>query len=90
MIAFAQTSFGYEVVDAASSFFVAGIPVLYCRIFYLGTFVNPDFHNGGMQLVFVPHGGCAAFEITYITVVVGDNEGTLELPGVCRIDAEVG
>ena len=49
-----------------------------------------QFDHGGMQLVFIPHGGCAALEVADVAIVFGDDEGSLELPGVGGIDSKVG
>ncbi len=43
-----------------------------------------------MQLVFVPHGRRAAFQIADVAALIGDDQGALELAGVARVDAEVG
>ena len=90
MVTLAESPFGDEVVDTAAALLVAGIPVLHGRIFDLGPFVGSDFHDGGVQLVLVAHGRRATFEVAYIAVVVGDDEGALKLSRVGRIDAEIG
>ena len=43
-----------------------------------------------MQLVFVPHGGGAAFEVAYVAAFFGDDQGTFELAGVGGVNPEVG
>ena len=43
-----------------------------------------------MKLVFITHRSCASFEIGNVTSIVTDDESALELPGIARIDAEIG
>ena len=43
-----------------------------------------------MKLVFVPLRRRAAFQIAHIAVVIGNDEGTLELAGVLLVDPEIG
>src|SRR5690554_3818718 len=43
-----------------------------------------------MQLVFVPHGGGTALKVADVTSLIGHDQCALELPGIGRVDAEVG
>jgi len=43
-----------------------------------------------MQLVFIAHGSRTSFQVTDVTVVVGYDQGALELAGVGCIDAKIG
>ena len=43
-----------------------------------------------MKLVFVAHGGGAAFQVAYVAAFVGDDEGPLELARVSGVDPEIG
>ena len=43
-----------------------------------------------MELVLVTHGGRAAFEIAHGGTLVGDDQGSLELPGGGGVDPEIG
>ena len=43
-----------------------------------------------MKLVFVPHGGRAAFKIGHVSALVGHDQRALELAGIFRIHAEIG
>ena len=42
-----------------------------------------------MELVLVAHGSCTSLEITYVSLVVGHDESTLELSGTGGIYAEI-
>src|SRR6185369_499605 len=89
-IAAAQGALGDEIEDTAAAFLVAGIPVLDGGIFYLGVLVREDLDHRGVQLVLVAHRRGAAFEVGDVAALVGDDEGSLELAGILRIDAEIG
>ena len=80
---------GDEVEDAAPSLRIAGIPVLDGGVFDLGIVQNDYFHDCGMQLVLVPHGCGAAFEVAHVGAFVGYDEGPLELAGAPGVDAEI-
>ncbi len=88
-LTFAQTSFRHEVIDTAFTFLITRIPILYGRILHLGTLVRHDLHDSGMQLVLVTHRCRTSFQITYIRLIVCDNQGTLELSGISSIDTEI-
>ena len=88
-LTFAQTSFRHEVIDTAFTFLITRIPVLYGRILHLSTLVRHDLHDSGMQLVLVTHRRRTSFQITYIRLIVSDNQGTLELSGISGIDTEI-
>ena len=81
---------GDEVVDPPPALFVAGIPILHGGVFYLGILHGDELHHGGVQLVFVAHGRGAAFQVTNISTLVGDDQGAFELSGLGGIDAKVG
>ena len=83
------TAFGHKVEHTALAVLVARIPVLHSWVFYLRIFVYHNFNYGSMQLVFIAHGSCATFQITYITTIVAHNEGTFKLSCVASIDAEI-
>ena len=80
---------GDEVQHATTALLVAGVPVLHGRILHLGTVHDNNLDNGCMQLVLVAHGGRAALKVGDVRVVVGHDKGTLELPRVSGVDAEV-
>jgi hypothetical protein len=69
---------------------VAGIPVLHGRVLDLGVVQRDQLDHRGMQLVLVAHRRGAALEIADVGALVGDDQGALELPGVWRVDAEIG
>ncbi len=43
-----------------------------------------------MQLIFVADGRCAAFEVTDVGALVGDDQRAFELASVRRVNTEVG
>ena len=63
IVSAAEAALGDEVVDASTSMLVAGVPVLYGGIFYLGAVFDDDFDDGGVELVFVAHGCGASLEV---------------------------
>ena len=85
----ADASLGDQVQDAAAAFFVARIPVLHRGVAHVGVFLNYYLHYRRVQLVGVAHRGGAAFHIAEAGAFVGHDQGTLELPGAGRVDAEV-
>src|SRR4029079_3740342 len=86
----AIATLGDEIIDAALAFLVAGIPVLNRGIFDLGVVERDELDHGSVTLVLVAHRRGAAFEITDIGALVGDDQSPLELTGVLCIDAEIG
>src|SRR5215213_8384695 len=78
----AVAALGHKIINTAPTLLVAGIPVLHRRVFDLGVFQRDQFDDRGMKLVFVAHGGRAAFEITHIGALVGDDQSALELAGL--------
>src|SRR5581483_8499118 len=52
--------------------------------------MGDQFHDRGVQLIFIAHGRRAAFEIAHGRAFVGNNQSALELPGLRGIDAKVG
>src|ERR1700739_4384832 len=89
MIAPAVAALGDEIVNSALAFRIARIPVLHGRIFNFRPFERDEFHDRGMQLVFIALGCRAALEIGDITSSVGDNQRALELARVSLIDTEI-
>ena len=85
-----MATLGDEVQHAAAAVLVAGIPVLDRAVLDLGVVHHHDFHNGRVELVFVAHGGGAAFEVGDVGIVVADDERALKLPCSTGVDAEIG
>ena len=85
-----MTAFGHEVEHTAFAIGIARIPVLHGGILHLGIGIDHNLNDGGMELVFIAHGGGAAFEIRHVAALVANDEGALKLPSVARVDAEVG
>ena len=52
--------------------------------------MGDQLDHRGMKLVFVAHGRGAAFQIADIGPFVGDDQGPFELPGIGRVDPEIG
>src|SRR4029077_14947163 len=69
----AIAALGDEIVDAAFALLVAGVPVLHRRIFDLGIVERDQLDHGGVKLVLVAHRRGAAFEVTHIGALVGDD-----------------
>src|SRR5262249_12334107 len=91
VLAAAGAAFGDEIVDAAAAFLVAGVPVLHGRILDLRTFADRDqLDDGRVQLILVANRGGAAFEIADVRPLLGDQQRAFELPGLLRVDPEVG
>ncbi len=88
--ALAQRAFGDEVVYPALALGIAGVPVLHGRILDLGIVERDQFDHGGVELVLVAHRRGAAFEVAYVAALVGHDQRPFELPGVFRIDPEIG
>ena len=86
----AGRALGDEIVNAALAVFVARVPVLHGRIFDFRIVQHHDFDNCRMQLVFVPLGRGAAFQIGNVAAFVGNDQRALELAGVFGIDAKIG
>src|SRR5688572_24763835 len=86
----AYTPLGYKVIDTTLAFFVARIPVLYCRIFYFRMVQRYKLYYRSMQLVFVAHWRGATFEVTYVAAFFGYNQCPFKLPGVFCVDTEIG
>src|SRR5713226_4425272 len=86
----ALAPFGHEVVDPAFAFFVARVPVLHRRVLDLRVVERDQLDHGSVQLVFVADGCSAAFEVTDVGALVGDDQRAFELAGVRRVNAEVG
>src|SRR3546814_6605240 len=86
-LALAQRALGDEIIDAAQTLGVAGLPVLHRRIFDLGIVQGDQFDHRGVQLILVTHRRGAAFEVGDLATLGGDDPGPLELPGILGIDA---
>jgi len=86
----ANAPLGHEIVNASLSLLITGIPILNGTVFDLGMVQGNDFHHGGVQLVFVAHGGRAPFEVAHITSLVGHDERPLKLARIGGIDPEIG
>ena len=80
---------GHQIQHTALAVFIARIPVLNGRILHFRTIHHDNLDDGRVQLVFIAHGGGAAFEIADIRIVVGNNQRTLKLPRIAGIDAEI-
>src|SRR4029078_12172294 len=83
------TSLRQEVVDAAASFLVAGVPVLNGGILDRRAAQRDELHYGGVQLIRAALRRRAALEVANVRSLVGDDQRSLELAGVRRVDAEV-
>ena len=89
-VAAARAALGDEVVDAAFAVLVARVPVLDGRVLDGRLFERDQFDHRRVQLVLVAHRRRAAFEVADEGPILGDDQRPLELPGVGRVDAEVG
>src|SRR5690606_15725611 len=67
-ITFADTPFGNKVVNTSLPTSIPGKPVLNRRIFDFGSFHSHEFHTGCVELIFIPLGGCTAFEVANVPV----------------------
>src|SRR5262249_454678 len=81
---------GDEVVDAAPALLIARVPVLDRGVLDGGTGQRYQLDHSGVELVLVPLGCRAALEIADRSALVGNDERALELPGLRRVDPEVG
>ena len=57
---------------------------------HLGSVLGDELHYGSVELVLVTLRRRAALEIRHVRVVFGDDQCALELPGVLRVDPEIG
>ncbi len=89
ILADALAALGDEIVDSALAVLVAGIPVLHGRVLDLRIVESDEFNHRRVELVFIANGSGAAFEITYVSAFVGNDQGALELSRFRRVDAEV-
>src|SRR5690348_11961093 len=85
----ALAALGDEIVDPATAFLVAGIPVLHGRILDLRVVQSDQLDDRGVQLVFIANRRRAAFEVADVGAFVGDDQGALELAGRSGVDAEI-
>ena len=86
----AGAALGHEIVNPAFTFFIARIPILDRRVFDFRIVEGNQFDNGSMQLVLIAHWRGATLEVAYVRSLVCDDQGTFELSGVLRINAEIG
>ena len=86
----ALAALGHEVVNPASSFFIARIPVLYRRVLDLGVVEGNELDHRGMELILVTDRRGTAFEIADIRALLRNDQGALELACFSRVNAEVG
>ena len=59
-------------------------------ILNLGVLVGYEFHDGGVELVFVPHGGAASLQVADVAAFFGDYQRAFELARFGGVYAEVG
>ena len=90
VVAAAQAALGHQVIDAALAVLVAGIPVLHRAVLDLGTVLDDNLDDGGMQLVLVTHGRGATLQVGDVGIVIGHDERALKLARLRSIDTEVG
>ena len=90
LLALAETTFRYEVIDTAASLLIARVPVLHGAVLHLGAVVHHNLYDGGMQLVLIAHRGGTPFEVGDVGVVISHNQRTFKLARAAGIDAEVG
>ena len=88
-LARAQAALGDKVVDAATPLRVAGVPVLYGRVFDVRVVVCHQFHHGRVQLVLVALRRSAALQVAHVAAFLGNDERAFELPGVAGVDPKV-
>ena len=81
---------GDEVVDAALAVLVAGVPVLDRRVLDGRVVEGHQLDHRGVELVLVAHRRRAALQVAHRRALVGHQQRPLELPGLRRVDAEVG
>lgn len=79
-----------KIINSALSVFITRIPVLHGAVFHFGMAERYDFNHRGVQLVLITHGSRTSFEVTHITSFIGDDQRSFELPGIGRIDPEIG
>ncbi len=80
----------HEVVDPALAVLVAGVPVLDRRVLDGRVGLGHQLDHRGVQLVLVALRGGAALQVRNGRALFADDQCPLELPGVLRVDAEVG
>ena len=86
----ALPSLGNEVIDTPLPVLIPWIPVLYSRVLDLSIVEGHQFYHGRVQLILVPHGGGATFQVAHIATFLGNDQRPLELASIGCIDAEVG
>src|SRR5439155_8744866 len=69
---------------------IAWVPVLYRRVLDLSVVERDQLDHSGVQLVYVADGRSAAFEVTDVGALVGDDQRAFELARVRRVNTEVG
>lgn len=88
VISAAGRPLGHKIINSAFAVLVSRIPVLNCRIFNFGIFVDDNFDNRRMQLVFVALWRRTALQIADIAFIVGNNQCPFKLAGVSGVDAK--
>ena len=88
-LATTSTPFSHKIVNTTATFSIPGIPVLHCRVLYLGPFHCHQFNHCGMQLVFVSHRRSTTLEITHVTSLICHNQRPFKLPCVQGINSKV-
>ena len=88
--AFAQAALGHEIINPAPALLVARIPVLHGRVLDLRIIQRHQFHHRGVQLVLIAHRRRAALQVAHRSAFFGHDQRALELPGVGRVDPEIG
>ena len=86
----AVATLGHEIVDTALALRIAGIPVLHRRILDLRVLHRDQLDHRRVQLVLVALRRGATLQVADVAALLGDDQGTLELPGVLCIDTEIG
>ena len=85
----ADSSFSNEIINSAFSILIPGIPILYRTVFHFCIFLDDDFHNRCMQLIFIALRSGTTFQITHISLIFSNNQCTFELSCIPGIDPEI-
>src|SRR5437016_2847885 len=81
---------GDEVEDAALALVVTRIPILDRGVLDARVIQRDALHHGRVQLVLVPHGCRATFQVADVATFIRDDESSLKLARPRRVDPEVG
>ena len=85
-----QAALGDEVVNAALTVLITGIPVLHRAVFDFRVAQGHQLYHGCMQLVLVAHRGRTPFEVAHMRSLVRNNQGALKLSCIALVDPKVG